>query len=94
MLWGASSRTKRQREHVLKMDRRTCHQCEYDKVAAMCKNSTQKPEGSDQLILVKTSGNTKSHLSQAGTERITRRDGLDKPPPWGTVLISVLRLGE
>ena len=60
---GASLRAQRQRGQITQMDRRTCNQKEYDKVAATCKKSSQKAEGSDQLMLVKNNGKTKSHFS-------------------------------
>lgn len=72
----------RGREDIPKMERRTCNQKEYDR-AATCKNSTQKAEGSDLLMLVKTNGNFRSYFSSGGEERITRRDSLDRLPPWG-----------
>ena len=70
----------RGREHVFQRWREGPK--EYDK-AATCKNSTQKAEGSDLLMLVRTNGNFRSHFSSVGEERITRRDSLDRLPPWG-----------
>lgn len=54
----------------------------YDRVAAVCKNSTLKAEGSGQLVLVKNYSSPRSYFSSVDAERLTRRDSLDRPPPW------------
>lgn len=77
-----------------KMDRRTCNQEEYDKVAATCKSNTQEAEGSDQQMLVNNNGNSKRHFISVGAERITRRDSPDRLPPWGHSAYPCLKIGK
>lgn len=71
------------------MDRWTCNQKEYDKVAATCRSITQRAEGSGQLMPVKNNGHIKSWFSSAGAERVTTQDSLDNTPPWGLQCLSM-----